>query len=139
MDKEFGLKSMLCTYLGIGSNVVQPWVREERKSIGAERFVCLYTILAHACLPDIAQNLQFAWGQKQDPPETRGSSRRARKRHGTGRMGRQDRHSEIQTEHIRRYGELQTIKSVRYSLSFTFSLYAGKIVRPMDYDQGRPI
>jgi len=37
MDKEFGLKSTLCAYLGIGSNVVQPWGREERKSIGAER------------------------------------------------------------------------------------------------------
>ncbi|KAA1471783.1 DNA/RNA polymerase [Dentipellis sp. KUC8613] len=37
MDKQFGLKFMLRTHLGIASNVVQPWVREERKSIGAER------------------------------------------------------------------------------------------------------
>lgn len=39
MDKHFGLVFMLRTYLGIASNVVQPWVREERKSIGSERSV----------------------------------------------------------------------------------------------------
>ncbi|KAI0075742.1 DNA/RNA polymerase [Panus rudis PR-1116 ss-1] len=37
MDKHFGLHFLLQTYLGIASNVVQPWQREERKSIGAER------------------------------------------------------------------------------------------------------
>ncbi|KAI0256368.1 hypothetical protein BJV78DRAFT_1171398 [Lactifluus subvellereus] len=37
LDKQFGLHSMLRVYLGIASNVVQPWVREERKSIGSER------------------------------------------------------------------------------------------------------
>lgn len=37
MDKEFGMRSLFSAYLGIGSNVVEPWVREERKSIGAER------------------------------------------------------------------------------------------------------
>ncbi|TFY79901.1 hypothetical protein EWM64_g4108 [Hericium alpestre] len=37
MDKHFGLNFMLRTHLGIASNIVQPWVREERKSIGAER------------------------------------------------------------------------------------------------------
>ncbi|OCH87051.1 DNA/RNA polymerase [Obba rivulosa] len=37
MDKEFGLHFLLQTYLGIASNVVQPYQREERKSIGAER------------------------------------------------------------------------------------------------------
>ncbi|PFH53760.1 hypothetical protein AMATHDRAFT_991 [Amanita thiersii Skay4041] len=37
MDKQFGLGFLLRTYLGIGSNVVQPYQREERKSIGAER------------------------------------------------------------------------------------------------------
>ncbi|KAL4251432.1 DNA polymerase kappa [Abortiporus biennis] len=37
MDKQFGLHYLLQTYLGIGSNVVQPYQREERKSIGAER------------------------------------------------------------------------------------------------------
>ncbi|KAI0049981.1 DNA/RNA polymerase [Auriscalpium vulgare] len=36
MDKQFGLHFMLRTHLGIASNVVQPWLREERKSIGAE-------------------------------------------------------------------------------------------------------
>ncbi|KAH9942472.1 DNA/RNA polymerase [Epithele typhae] len=37
MDKQFGLHYLLQTYLGIASNVVEPWQREERKSIGAER------------------------------------------------------------------------------------------------------
>jgi DNA polymerase kappa len=37
MDKTFGLHGLLRIYLGIGSNVVQPHQREERKSIGAER------------------------------------------------------------------------------------------------------
>jgi nucleotidyltransferase/DNA polymerase involved in DNA repair len=37
LDKQFGLHSMLRIYLGITSNVVQPWVREEKKSIGSER------------------------------------------------------------------------------------------------------
>ncbi|KAF9459808.1 hypothetical protein BDZ94DRAFT_1284217 [Collybia nuda] len=37
MDKEFGLRFLIRTYLGISSNVVQPHRREERKSIGAER------------------------------------------------------------------------------------------------------
>lgn len=39
MDKEFGLRFMLSAYLGLGSNVVEPYAREERKSIGAERLV----------------------------------------------------------------------------------------------------
>jgi len=37
MDKEFGMRSLFSAYLGIGSNVVEPWGRGERKSIGAER------------------------------------------------------------------------------------------------------
>ncbi|KAI0036965.1 hypothetical protein K488DRAFT_75721 [Vararia minispora EC-137] len=37
MDKQFALRFMLRTYLGIASNIVQPWGREERKSIGSER------------------------------------------------------------------------------------------------------
>ncbi|KAF8629438.1 hypothetical protein AX15_003483 [Amanita polypyramis BW_CC] len=37
MDKYFGLDFLLRTHLGIASNVVQPYQREERKSIGAER------------------------------------------------------------------------------------------------------
>jgi DNA polymerase kappa len=37
LDKQFGLHSMLRIHLGIASNVVQPWAREERKSIGSER------------------------------------------------------------------------------------------------------
>ncbi|KAF8973061.1 hypothetical protein BDZ97DRAFT_1779128 [Flammula alnicola] len=37
MDKQFGLVFLLRTYLGITSNVVQAYRREERKSIGAER------------------------------------------------------------------------------------------------------
>jgi len=38
MDKEFGMRSLFSAYLGLGSNVVEPWARGERKSIGAERF-----------------------------------------------------------------------------------------------------
>ncbi|KAF8844303.1 DNA/RNA polymerase [Paxillus ammoniavirescens] len=37
MDKQFGLKFLLRTFLGIASNTVQPGRREQRKSIGAER------------------------------------------------------------------------------------------------------
>ena len=39
MDKQFGLMFLLQSYLGIASNVVEPWQREEKKSIGAERYV----------------------------------------------------------------------------------------------------
>lgn len=39
MDKRFGLKFLLQTHLGIASNIVEPHLREERKSIGAERLV----------------------------------------------------------------------------------------------------
>ena len=41
MDNQFGLMFLLQAYLGIASNVVEPWQREERKSIGAERFELL--------------------------------------------------------------------------------------------------
>ncbi|KAJ9114488.1 hypothetical protein QFC20_001361 [Naganishia adeliensis] len=37
MDHYLGLESLLKAYLGIGSNVVQPGRREERKSVGCER------------------------------------------------------------------------------------------------------
>ncbi|KIJ49550.1 hypothetical protein M422DRAFT_27916 [Sphaerobolus stellatus SS14] len=37
MDKQFHLHSLLLTYLGIASNVVQAGQRHERKSIGSER------------------------------------------------------------------------------------------------------
>ncbi|KAL0956325.1 hypothetical protein HGRIS_002477 [Hohenbuehelia grisea] len=37
LDKQLGLRFLLRTYLGISSNVVRPYQREERKSIGAER------------------------------------------------------------------------------------------------------
>ncbi|KAG7098836.1 hypothetical protein E1B28_000740 [Marasmius oreades] len=37
LDKYFGLRHLLQTYLGIASNIVKPHLREERKSIGAER------------------------------------------------------------------------------------------------------
>ena len=39
MDKHFGMHFLLQTYLGIASNIVEPGQREERKSIGAERYV----------------------------------------------------------------------------------------------------
>lgn len=39
MDKRFGLKFLLQTHLGIAPNIVEPHLREERKSIGAERLV----------------------------------------------------------------------------------------------------
>lgn len=42
MDKQFGLQFLLQTFLGIASNVVQPGQREERKSIGAERYVFMH-------------------------------------------------------------------------------------------------
>lgn len=37
MDHHLGLRSLLSAYLGLGSNVVQPGKREERKSVGCER------------------------------------------------------------------------------------------------------
>jgi len=53
MDKEFGMRSLLSAYLGIGSNVVEPWTRGERKSIGAER--CVQT--GEPCIPGLVFNI----------------------------------------------------------------------------------
>ncbi|KAL1736154.1 hypothetical protein EV714DRAFT_198680 [Schizophyllum commune] len=39
MDKHFGMRFLLQTHLGIASNTVRPPERQERKSIGAERYV----------------------------------------------------------------------------------------------------
>ena len=36
MDKHLGLRSLLEAYLGLGSNVVEPPIREGRKSVGVE-------------------------------------------------------------------------------------------------------
>ena len=44
MDKQFGLHFLLQTHLGIASNVVEPYQREERKSIGAERYDLYYIV-----------------------------------------------------------------------------------------------
>ena len=43
---------LLQAYLGIASNVIEPWQREERKSIGAERSVtlCNKTTCAQGCV-----------------------------------------------------------------------------------------
>jgi DNA polymerase kappa len=38
MEKQFGRQYLFRTYLGITSNAVEPMAREERKSIGAERY-----------------------------------------------------------------------------------------------------
>lgn len=48
MDKQFGLTFLLRTYLGISCNVVQAGRREERKSIGAER----YNVVLFTCYPN---------------------------------------------------------------------------------------
>ncbi|KAI0355704.1 DNA/RNA polymerase [Trametes cingulata] len=60
LDKQFGLEFLLQAYLGIASNVVQPWVREERKSIGAERtFHALSdTAKIYAKLEEVAAELE---------------------------------------------------------------------------------
>ncbi|KAI0259266.1 hypothetical protein BC834DRAFT_943515 [Gloeopeniophorella convolvens] len=52
LDKQFGLHALLQTHLGIASNTVQPWSRDERKSIGAER-----TFKATADPTQLAQHL----------------------------------------------------------------------------------
>lgn len=39
MDKHLGLQSLLEAHLGLGSNVVEPPSRGERKSIGVETYV----------------------------------------------------------------------------------------------------
>lgn len=39
LDKQFHAAEKLSLYLGLGSTNVQPWAREERKSVGSERFV----------------------------------------------------------------------------------------------------
>ncbi|KAI0705092.1 hypothetical protein C8T65DRAFT_653194, partial [Cerioporus squamosus] len=59
MDKEFGLMFLLQAYLGIASNVVEPWQREERKSIGAERTFnpISDTEKIHAKLEEVAAEL----------------------------------------------------------------------------------
>ena len=46
MDKYFGLQFLLQAYLGIASNDVRPYQREERKSIGAERQVPICVLLS---------------------------------------------------------------------------------------------
>ncbi|KAJ8514399.1 hypothetical protein ONZ45_g8064 [Pleurotus djamor] len=60
MDKQFGLRFLLRTYLGIASNIVEPYDREERKSIGAERtFSTLSSIEAiHSKLEEVAADLE---------------------------------------------------------------------------------
>lgn len=58
MDKQFGLHFLLQTYLGIASNVVQPGQREERKSIGAERFVTPQHL--YACTELVALHRTFS-------------------------------------------------------------------------------
>ncbi|KAI0746017.1 DNA/RNA polymerase [Earliella scabrosa] len=59
MDKQFGLIFLLQAYLGIASNVVEPWQREERKSIGAERTFnpISDTAKIHAKLEEVAAEL----------------------------------------------------------------------------------
>ncbi|RPD54731.1 DNA/RNA polymerase [Lentinus tigrinus ALCF2SS1-7] len=59
MDKEFGLMFLLQAYLGIASNVIEPWQREERKSIGAERTFnpISDTVKIHAKLEEVAAEL----------------------------------------------------------------------------------
>jgi DNA polymerase kappa len=51
LDKHFGLHSMLRVHLGIASNVVQPWAREEKKSIGSERSPALIHMIAFSDTP----------------------------------------------------------------------------------------
>ena len=50
LDKYCGLNFLLRAYLGVTSNVVQPHSREERKSIGAERYAMekIYNFLARS-------------------------------------------------------------------------------------------
>ncbi|KAI0779356.1 DNA/RNA polymerase [Fomes fomentarius] len=59
LDKQFGLMFLLQAYLGIASNVVEPWQREERKSIGAERTFhpISDTAKIHAKLDEVAAEL----------------------------------------------------------------------------------
>ncbi|KAF8265460.1 hypothetical protein EI94DRAFT_1858275 [Lactarius quietus] len=63
LDKQFGLHSLLRVYLGVASNVVQPWAREEKKSIGSERTFRAISekekILEK--LDDIAAELETKW------------------------------------------------------------------------------
>jgi DNA polymerase kappa len=37
MDHWFGFRGLCKAYLGIASNLVEPYKREERKSVGVER------------------------------------------------------------------------------------------------------
>ena len=52
LDKQFGLHSMLRVHLGIASNVVQPWAREEKKSIGSERSLALIHAIVFSDTPN---------------------------------------------------------------------------------------
>ncbi|KAG8813404.1 hypothetical protein FRC17_001589 [Serendipita sp. 399] len=60
LDKHFHMYEKLEIYLGLGSNVVKPWPREARKSVGAER--TFQTIsdpaMIHAKLEHVAQELE---------------------------------------------------------------------------------
>jgi DNA polymerase kappa len=48
MDHYFSKHYLFGLHLGIASNVVEPYLREERKSIGAER--CVSSPLLQSCI-----------------------------------------------------------------------------------------
>ncbi|KAI0302716.1 hypothetical protein BC826DRAFT_1089789 [Russula brevipes] len=65
--RAIGLHSMLRVYLGIASNVVQPWAREEKKSIGSER-----TFKATSEKEKILQKLEDIAAELEDDMESSG-------------------------------------------------------------------
>ncbi|CAL1706501.1 unnamed protein product [Somion occarium] len=67
MDKQFGLHYLLQTYLGIASNHVEPYHRDERKSIGAER-----TFSAISEKEKIFKKLEEVAAELEDDMENRG-------------------------------------------------------------------
>ena len=68
MDKQFGLMFLLRTYLGVASNVVQAHRREERKSIGAERFIHSLFIFKFIFSYSL-QNICSHWSKGEDSGE----------------------------------------------------------------------
>src|ERR1700722_11737877 len=98
MDKQFGLGFLLRTYLGIGSNVVRPIQRHDRKSIGAERSVSSFRpfeVRDETTKKPSCQDIQSPWRQKQDLAKTGRGCSGTRERHAEDGLDRAHRDAQI--------------------------------------------
>lgn len=94
------------TYLGIASNDVRPHSREERKSIGAERYGILIFSAVHASSLAWFQDFCYFGRKRQNSWKTNRDFYWAGKGHGRNRLGRPDCHPQIQARHLSRWHRL---------------------------------